>query len=561
MILLLKQYLSSLKERDELDVVLPDILSEVGYTVISRPKRGTSQFGVDVAAVGPHPETGVRALFLLSIKSGDLTRDEWATGNQALRPSLEDIIEVYIPKHVPKRYANYPIVVALCFGGDIHEGVRSRVDGFIDKNTKVGILEFSEWNGDYIANLIASGLLRENIFPKNLQSSFRKSVALVDEPSVCVEHFWTLLNQLLEDPPKNRMDRLRVARQIYLSTWTIYVWCRDVENLESAYQCSSLAALHVWDLSHGHFSGNSKAAKDLFVVMEKIIQLYRIIATAYIEMHVVPYSGIEDALAVSVPSSSSVDINLKLFEVLGRVALHGHWLMQKKIAMVAGGDSNDLSLVDVELKKCREILCGLINNNPAYFTPLRDDHSIEITTVSLLLAPHSSTTEFAHQWIKEITLSSIFSHRSQGAYPCSLREYSDLATHPQPREGYQEHATIGSVLYPSLGVWLGVYKDEKTFSYLAEFHANDMSHSTWQLWFPDHTTDAHLYRNSKGHGACLTGLNTSNGAQALLEQVEKELDANTTFQELSASSYGLLPLILMACQVYRLPIPPHFWRM
>lgn len=74
--LLLKQYLASLNERDELDVILPDIMSEVGYTVISRPKRGTTQYGVDVAATGPHPETGEKALFLLSIKSGNLTRDQ-----------------------------------------------------------------------------------------------------------------------------------------------------------------------------------------------------------------------------------------------------------------------------------------------------------------------------------------------------------------------------------------------------------------------------------------------------------------------------------------------------
>jgi hypothetical protein len=102
--LLLKQYLASLNERDELDVVLPDIMSEVGYTVISRPKRGTTQYGVDVAAIGPHPKTGDKALFLLSIKSGDLTRDSWTNGNQALRPSLEEMIEVYVPKHVPVRY-------------------------------------------------------------------------------------------------------------------------------------------------------------------------------------------------------------------------------------------------------------------------------------------------------------------------------------------------------------------------------------------------------------------------------------------------------------------------
>jgi hypothetical protein len=50
--LIIRQYLASPKERGELDAVLPDLLSQLGLNVFSRPQRGTSQDGVDVAAVG-----------------------------------------------------------------------------------------------------------------------------------------------------------------------------------------------------------------------------------------------------------------------------------------------------------------------------------------------------------------------------------------------------------------------------------------------------------------------------------------------------------------------------
>ena len=50
--LILKEYLASLRERDELDAILPDLLSQLGFTVLSKPQRGTRQYGVDVAAVG-----------------------------------------------------------------------------------------------------------------------------------------------------------------------------------------------------------------------------------------------------------------------------------------------------------------------------------------------------------------------------------------------------------------------------------------------------------------------------------------------------------------------------
>jgi hypothetical protein len=83
--LVFREYLASLRERRELDVVLPDLLSELGFNVISRPSVGTRQYGVDVAAVGrdTDPKTGVseEKLYLFSIKQGDLTRNDWDSGN------------------------------------------------------------------------------------------------------------------------------------------------------------------------------------------------------------------------------------------------------------------------------------------------------------------------------------------------------------------------------------------------------------------------------------------------------------------------------------------------
>ena len=66
---------------------MPDLLSEIGLTVISRPAVGTKQYGVDVVAVGAEPGAE-RTLFLISIKPGDLRRSDWDTGPQSLRPSL-----------------------------------------------------------------------------------------------------------------------------------------------------------------------------------------------------------------------------------------------------------------------------------------------------------------------------------------------------------------------------------------------------------------------------------------------------------------------------------------
>jgi hypothetical protein len=552
--LLLKQYLSSLNERDELDVVLPDILSELGFNVISRPKRGTTQYGVDVVAIGPHPATGKRSLYLLSIKSGDLTRDEWATGKQALRPSLEEILEVYIPKHRPARHKDLPVIVALCFGGDIQEDVRLRVQGFIEKNTIVGQVEFEEWNGDRIAEMMVSGLLREKIFPKEMQNSFRKAVAFVDEPAVCVTHFTELLRQIFATPPKNHATRLRLARQIYLATWTIFVWCRDADNLEAAYKVSALSVLWTWDLCRNHI-GCSAKGKDLSEVVDKSIGLSRGIAALFVQTHVEPYSQVIDGLGMSVPSSASIDINLKLFEILGRVAIHGHWLLWMRGVV---NDVDGAAQLEHEIQKVLSLTVDIIDRNRTLESPMRDDHAIEIALASLFLL-RCGAADYLADWLRNVMRLSIFSYRTFGTYPCILRDYGELAVHPRQTEGYREEVTAGSVLYPTLALLMSIYGDADGFQELERFRSKSMSHSTWQFWIPDETTEQHLYRNTAIHGSAITNVSTSAGPEKLIEQVNNEIIAAVEFGSLSAITHGAWPLVLMACHTHRLPIPIHFW--
>src|ERR1043165_7505119 len=106
--LLVRNYLASLREREELDAILPDLLSELGYTEYSRPQRGTAQAGVDIVAIGD--DEGERKVFLFSVKQGDLTRQSWDGTPQALRSSLNEILDTSIPTKIPKRYQSLKIV-------------------------------------------------------------------------------------------------------------------------------------------------------------------------------------------------------------------------------------------------------------------------------------------------------------------------------------------------------------------------------------------------------------------------------------------------------------------
>ena len=61
---IIKQYISSLKEDNELDFIFPILLERMGFRILSTPKqsKGMSQYGRDVVAV--KKKNGVPTLFL-----------------------------------------------------------------------------------------------------------------------------------------------------------------------------------------------------------------------------------------------------------------------------------------------------------------------------------------------------------------------------------------------------------------------------------------------------------------------------------------------------------------
>ena len=256
--LIFAEYLASLRERDELDVLMPDLLSEIGFTVLSRPAIGTKQFGVDVAAVGD-PGDGIRRLYLLAIKPKTLRRVDWNNNEQSLRPSLDQIRDVYVRTLIPKWYKDLPIVIVICIGGYVHEDVKVDLDGYMDKNTE-GDISYEEWNGDFLAGLLLTGILRENSLPKNGRSNLRKSIALVDEPEAGFGHFCRFVSDVTKGCRTTRPARLTAIRQIYVGLWTVYVWAREAGNLEAAYQYSERSVLEAWPLIKDYLYGKSKGS-------------------------------------------------------------------------------------------------------------------------------------------------------------------------------------------------------------------------------------------------------------------------------------------------------------
>ena len=554
--LILVEYLASLKERGELDVIVPDLLSEIGLTVLSRPSIGTKQYGVDVAAVGKDTD-GTRRLFLLSIKAGDLRRSDWDSGPQALRPSLNQIIDVYIRNNVPAEYASLPVCIVICLGGDLHEDVRADVVAFIDNNTKNRIT-FELWYGDRLADLLLSGVLRENALPDTWRSDFRKSVALVDEPVVSFGHFCRLLKGIAAACEPKRSARLTAVRQIYLGLWTLYVWARNADNIEAAYLSSERALLIGWLLIKDYLSGKSKLAGQLRVSMERLISLHNGIADDYLNSYLHPRAHFAQGLTSSVPSHSSLDINLKLFDIVGRVGARGLWLLRALQCLDPNERADDRKLIREHIDRTAELLANILQNNPVLCTPVKDNHAIDINIACLFLNK-VGCDHIVQLWVQQIARATRFAYLTNGPYPCVFDDYRELSDHPKNDPGYRTEATAGSLLVPTLAVWAAITDDAETLGVLADFASGAYGHSTLQLWFPGSNSEEHLYANSDQHGLAFTDIKIEHDPQDMLAPVKSECAASAAFESLSALKYGLWPLIILSSRHYRCPVPPQFW--
>ena len=555
--LVIRQYLASLRERGELDAILPDLLSQIGLTVFSRPRRGTRQDGVDVGAVG-NMDDGNEKVYLFSIKAGDLTRKEWDSDVQALRPSLIAILEVYLRNRLPTEHRGKPVVVCVCLGGDVREEVRPDLVAFFEKHSTSSV-SFEEWNGDKLATLIQASFLREELLPINARSNLRKALALLDEPVSSFAHFAALIRSLTRTQEDSGTSQVTAIRQMSLCLRILFAWCRDAGNTEAAFLASEFTLLHSWTIFREFAARETKDAEAVLTAFLSVYDAYQEICAGFIKELVLPHVNKPHGLSTAVRSSCSLDVNLKLFDLIGRVGVTGLWAHWT--AMRAGEDQPERTQLLQQASRLGKAAKIMIANNPVLLLPATEDQTIDIAIVLLLLSLDRANSDDIRNWLHQVLQRSVFAFRSHGQYPCILRDYRQLLEHPKRQDDeYRKEVTAGSILYPLIAMWATFLDDHELYEEVAALQRDDFSHCTFQYWFPDEASEEHLYTGSSPHGATLTDVRVDRPEADFLTQLFSECEVAPHFEELSAVKYRWWPLVIVACRHHRLPLPLHLFR-
>jgi len=556
--LVIRQYLASLKERGELDALLPDLLSQMGLEVFLKPGIGSRQYGVDVGAFGKLPGESENKTYLFSVKSGDLDRKDWDSGNpQDLRPSINEIIDVFIPTRIPAEYEEQAVEICLCFGGEVKEEVRSNVSMFLGK-LKTDELRFSEWNGDRLAALIEQHMLREELLPDNCRGLLRKSLAMIDEPEISFKHFSQLAISLTCTDEKNPKEILTGVRQLYLCLWILYSWCREEDNLESAFLSAEFTLLNAWEAAKFSFGKKNKVAVSTLTTLDSILRLNLQISNQYIEEKIIPHSDSLYALSHAVRPSCAVDVNLKLFDVLGRLALTGCWTYWY-LDQLSEENEEAGKFFSEAVTKYQDAIKKLIVNNPILFTPYKDEQAIDLVLALWFLSLDPKHWRDIQSWLVNMTSEVYQMHKINDKYPTTIRSYVELIEHPVDKTNdYKKSVTKGSILYPYISAFSAIMGFSEPYEIIKKIKKEFLPHCNFQVYFLDESSEEHFYRFDKMHGATLSDVCVTEEKSELIEQLVSECKQSNKVYEMSAFKYSFWPIILTGCRHYRLPVPMHF---
>lgn len=557
--LIVRDYLRTLKEDRELDAILVDLLSELGMNVISRPQKGVAQHGVDLVAVGKLRKEDPETVYLVTVKAGNINRVKWQGDPQALSPSLEDIVDVYVRNHIPKEHESKPIVICCAFGGEIEQNVQESYDARIRKyQSQHPGIGFQTWNGDWLASMICDRFLNAKLFVGSQRKLLVRSLATVDEPEIALEAFRKLVRALLRNSELQDSVRKwnRAGRTVNLCLGLLIKACRDAGNLETALLGAEACAIEIW----GAFVKQGKKRKKIdSTTLETLSGTNRLLKTIYIAYlsKLEPLTSYKYHLSLVVKGNSPLDINLRLFDLLGKVSSFG-LMMEVLSDSAAHSDIENKEQLRQNFKQLGDFLsrfvCNAIRHNPTLLHPIKDDFCIEIATTALFL--HSRQEyRFLHWWLFHMVDNIHGSLKNGMPHPCIFQSYQKLLDFYKDPKPFRKTALPSSELIPTLALIALSFNWNDIYERIVMLIRQDLSDTDFQLWFPEQNGEVALFMNETIHGVQLTNLPISNPKQ-FVEEVKKCCEKYPVEFFCRDSNVWL---IFLACRHYRIPVPVHFW--
>ena len=373
---IIKQYVSSLKEDDELDFIFPLLLERMGYRILSTPKqsKGMSQYGRDVIAI--KKLKGVPTLFLFELKgfaAKDIT-DRTLNEKDGLIESLRaSKYTVYEDASIPDlKY--YPRMYVFVHNGMVDANAQPTLNGFINREFPEG--NFERWDLVKLTSLFSTYLFDETLLADDESYHlFKKCLVLLDAEENDMSDMVRLVDLQIANmdaaKKENRRQMLNFFATLRLIVSMVYFYAQESDNLYPAKYCADTVVLKTWAWI---LKGNKEKKTSIVRLFNGLVMQQMLIYEEYVNK-ILQFANFSKSLY-----SFQASLTEKMFYPLRCYDFLGDLIYFYLLTEAYGADLKKVGKIRMAALK------AVIRNNSACTVPLLDTHSIPILMVFRYMA-------------------------------------------------------------------------------------------------------------------------------------------------------------------------------
>lgn len=546
---LISEYIALLKEDNELDVLLVDILKSKSIVPISKPQKGR-QYGVDIAAIGKDKE-GVKKLFLITVKQGNITRSVWDSGINSVRQSLNEIIETYISISLTSEQKKLPIKIILATNGNLNQPVQIPWSQFTQKNEKDS-LKFEFWGIDDIAEMVSEGILSERFFDDEMRSLLKKTLSFLELKDYNLNHYNKLVVLILENHIKTKKVILKRLKLLQICLNIVFKWAQDSGYIKSVILAADKTIIEAfkWITEQNFFK------KD-YVKLEfyNLNILRRKIGIAYFNK-VNGHHSIEHSFYGY--SRNQVEYSLCVWEEIGIIANIGLTEITQYKFHFDPNNPNNSTVYEKGAMTIAESLISLIKMNPPSHFPLYDNHLINIEPALRFLYLTGHKDECLN-WLRVLIVGIHDNKVLKNFFPLFHEDHEKLIDSYLGRKQKKE---TSSMLLTLLLDWSAILNSKEAYEDVRKVLNLFEDKLNLQIWFPKEETEM-IYLEcgySKKTGAVKHSILLYDQIEDYQKEINEEIKLFCPEKEFEAIKNGY-DLIFTVTSQYHKELPfPFLWR-
>jgi hypothetical protein len=378
--IIVREYLASLKEDNELDYLFPILLNLMGFRIIQTAKesKGQSQYGKDIIAIG-NDNKGVKHKWYFELKGfsdRDITQANYSKPD-GIRESIIEAKDTVFKDSTITGFNELPTKIVVVHNGVLKTNIRDTFEGLISREFKEG--EFERWDIYHLTDIFSEHLFNEYLLSDDASNRLlKKTLAFLDSPDNEYKEFKELVD-IQFDKIINIKSRAfaKLFATLNLLNSLIFHYSKENNYLVPAKECSKYLILKTW---HWILINNLQSKPPIIAEFNKLLKGQLHIYDKYFQK-TFSIAKIENGLFYENGAFyEKIGYPLRCFEYLDDVIyycrLRDTVIKTKKPVLLKN--------------RQKDLIIELIENNNGFARPIFDNHSIPIIQLLLFFSDNKS---------------------------------------------------------------------------------------------------------------------------------------------------------------------------